>query len=313
MTSTTRVKSAPQPVTRVGGTSAAVARRRSNRVGYFFVGPYIFLLAAFGIIPILYSLYLAFSDADTGGFAGLDNVVSVNSDFRFVPAMQNVIFFLVIWLIPSTIILVALALLLQNRAGRTSSFLRAMYYIPGALAGTASVIVWLFMLSPSVSPFEPLFDAFNLTKIFEVVDPTRLPFIIALISFWTGAGGWILVLYGALTSIDPALLEAAKLDGANEWQTIRRIKLPLLGKWIGYLVILNLAAGSQVFVEPQLISAATNQGVATDWSLNQLGYTMAFTYGRFNEAAALSLELLIVSLIGSVVIVRVTGLFKGDS
>ena len=312
MSTTIGIPSALKSLREVRGTSAAIARRRSNRVGYLFAGPYIILLAAFGVVPIIYSLYLAFSDADTGAFAGLENLISVNSDFRFVPAVQNVLFFLVIWLVPSTIILVALALLLQNRAGRTSAFLRAMFYIPGALAGTASVVLWLFMLSPSVSPFELLFESFNLTRIFEVVNPARLPFIIALISFWTGAGGWILVLYGALTSIDPALLEAAKLDGANEWQTIRRIKLPLMRKWIGYLVILNLAAGSQVFVEPQLISAATNQGVATDWSLNQLGYTMAFNYGRFNEAAALSLELLLVSLVGSIIIVRLTGLFRAD-
>ena len=312
MSTITRIPPALKPPGKGRGTSAALARRRSNRVGYLFAGPYVILLGAFGVLPILYSLYLAFSDADSGAFAGLDNLISVNSDFRFIPAVQNVVFFLVIWLVPSTIILVALALLLQNRAGRTSTFMRAMFYIPGALAGTASVVLWLFMLTPSVSPFEVLFESFNLTRIFEVVSPERLPFIIALISFWTGAGGWILVLYGALTSIDPALLEAAKLDGASEWQTIRSIKLPLMRKWIGYLIILNLAAGSQVFVEPQLISAATNQGVATDWSLNQLGYTMAFNYGRFNEAAALSLELLLVSLIGSIVIIRVTGLFKVD-
>ncbi|WP_439593791.1 carbohydrate ABC transporter permease [Microbacterium sp.] len=298
--------------TRSTGASVAAARRRANRVGYIFITPYLVLLAAFGLIPIAYSLYLAFTDGDTGGFVGLDNINAVHDDFRYIPAVQNVLFFLVVWLVPSTVILVSLALLLHNRAGRSASFLRAAYYIPGALAGTASVVLWLFMLSPSVSPFGFLFEASNLTQIFEVVSPSRLPFIIALISFWTGAGGWILVLYGALTSIDPALLEAAKLDGANEWQTIRYVKLPLLRKWIGYLVILNLAAGSQVFVEPQLISSATKDGVATDWSLNQLSYTMAFSYGRFNEAAALSLELLLVGLIGSIVIVRVTGLFKAD-
>ena len=292
--------------------SVSIAHRRANRVGYLFLTPYVILLAAFGLIPVIYSLYLAFTDIDTGAFVGLDNILSVHSDFRYLPAVGNVVAYLAIWLVPSTVILVALALLLHNRVGRSSSFLRAAYYIPGALAGTASVVVWLFMLTPSVSPFGFIFDGFHLSQIFEVVNPTRLPFVIALISFWTGAGGWILVLYGALTSIDPALLEAAKLDGANEWQTIRYVKLPLLRKWIGYLVILNLAAGSQVFVEPQLISAATKKGVASDWSLNQLSYTMAFQYGHFNQAAALSLELLIVGLIGSVVIVRVTGLFKAD-
>lgn len=291
---------------------ARTLRRRQNTAGYAFVGPYLVLLAAFGVIPAGYSAYLAFTSGDTGAFVGFQNFASIGADFRFLPSVANVGIYLCIWLVPSTALLIWLALLLHNRAGRSAAVLRAAYYIPGALAGSASVIVWLFMLTPAVSPFKAGFQAFGLTQIFQVVDPSRLPFVIALISFWTGAGGWVLILYGALTSIDPSLVEAARLDGANEWQMARLVKLPLIRKWIGYLVILNLAAGTQVFVEPQLISTATHSGVATNWAPNQLGYTFAFGYGRFNESAALSLELLALGLVAAVIIIRTTNLFKSD-
>lgn len=291
---------------------STILRRRQNAFGYTFVSPYILLLLAFGVLPALYSVYLAFTDADTGAFVGFQNFVSISQDFRFLPSVVNVGVYLCVWLVPSTVLLVWLAMLLHNRAGKTAAFLRAAYYIPGALAGTASVIVWLFMLTPSVSPLKGGFQAAGLTQIFQVVDPSRLPVVIALISFWTGAGGWVLILYGALTSIDPSLVEAARLDGANEWQMARHVKLPLMRKWIGYLVILNLAAGTQVFVEPQLISTATHGGVATNWAPNQLGYTLAFGYARFNEAAALSLELLALGLVAAVVIITSTNLFKSD-
>ncbi|WP_374009123.1 carbohydrate ABC transporter permease [Leifsonia sp. LS-T14] len=270
------------------------------------------LLLAFGLLPALYCVYLAFTDANTGAFVGFENFVAISQDFRFLPSVANVGIYLAVWLIPSTILLVWLAMLLHNRAGKSAAFLRAAYYIPGALAGTASVIVWLFMLTPSVSPLKGGFEAAGLTQIFQVVDPSRLPIVIALISFWTGAGGWVLILYGALTSIDPSLVEAARLDGANEWQMARHVKLPLMRKWIGYLIILNLAAGTQVFVEPQLISTATHGGVATNWAPNQLGYTLAFGYGQFNQSAALSLELLALGLVAAVIIITSTNLFKSD-
>lgn len=305
----TALGSAARPAT--PSRRASVARRQ-GRAGYAFVAPYVLFMLAFAVVPICYCIYLAFTDGTTGSFSGLDNFIHVQQDFRYVPALEHLGLFLLVWLIPSIVILVGLALLLQNRPGPISAGLRALYYLPSALVGSASVIVWLFMLTPSVSPYGAGLHALNLHAIFEVISPGRLPFVIAMINFWTGAGGWILVLHGALTSISPSLIEAARLDGANEWQLVRYVKLPLLRKWISYLVILNLAGGSQVFVEPQLISTATHLGVATNWAPNQLGYSFAFSYSRFNDSAALSLELLLFGLIAAVVIVTRTKLFQVD-
>jgi multiple sugar transport system permease protein len=88
--------------------------------------------------------------------------------------------------------------------------------------------------------------------------------------------------------------------------------LPMIRKWIAYMVILSFATGTQLFVEPQLVNSASLGHVPDTWSANQLAFQLAFRYGRFNEAAALSVDLLVIGLIAAVLIVTRTGLFKKD-
>jgi multiple sugar transport system permease protein len=174
--------------------------------------------------------------------------------------------------------------------------LRFAYYVPGALAGASSVLLWLFVLDPSVSPVAPLLKAFGFEHFPEVIAPGNLPVIFAVIAFWTGAGGWIVVLYGALNTVSAEVMEAARVDGAGAVQTALHIQLPMLRKWIAYMLILSLAAGTQLFVEPQLVSQASFGVVGNDYSLNQLSYLYAFSQNDFNGSAAISIVLLVVAL-----------------
>ena len=91
-----------------------------------------------------------------------------------------------------------LALMLRPLARHASAGFRFLFYIPGALAGAASVLVWLFMLDPTLSPWSGLLKALGLGNLDLVLLPAHLPYVFATIAFWTGAGGWIVVMYGAL-------------------------------------------------------------------------------------------------------------------
>ena len=144
---------------------------------------------------------------------------------------------------------------------------RFLYYIPGALAGAASVMVWLFMLDPTVSPAAPLLRLLGYGTFGLVIEPGHLAVLFAMIAFWTGAGGWIVVMYGALNNIPLDIIDAARIDGAGGWSIARRIQIPMLRKWIVYMVILAFAAGTQLFVEPQLISEASLGVAGRDFSL----------------------------------------------
>ena len=280
--------------------------------GHLFVAGYVLLLAAFGIVPTGYGIYFAFSKAGSA-FAGLSNFTGAYRDFRFLPAVEHVGLYLVIWLAFLVILVTGLAIVLQQLpTRRLSRMVRFLYYIPGALAGAASVMVWLFMLDPTVSPAAPLLRLLGYDTFGQVIEPGHLTILFAMVAFWTGAGGWIVVMSGALNNIPHELLEAARIDGAGGWGIARRIQIPMLRKWIVYMVILAFAGGTQLFVEPQLISEASLGVAGRDFSLTQLSYDFAFQNNNVNYAAAISVELLLVCLVVAAVFVTRSRFFDAS-
>jgi multiple sugar transport system permease protein len=281
-------------------------------MSYGFIAVYTVLTVAFGIVPAFYALYLAFTTGE-GGFAGIDNFTKVVDDFRFLPAVRHVALYLVIWLVALVVLVSFMAIVVHAiRVRWLGRALQLIFYLPGALAGASSVMLWLFVLDPTASPVGGLLRLFGYSSFVQVIVPAHLPPIFAIIAFWTGAGGWIVIMYGALNNISPDLIEAARIDGAGSVQIAWRIQLPLLRKWISYMGIMSLAAGTQLFVEPQLLSQASNAIVPNDYSLNQLAYQYAFQQNDFNGAAAISLLLLVIALALSAVFVMRGGLFETE-
>jgi multiple sugar transport system permease protein len=289
-------------------------RKRGLHVprGLPFVLPYLPFLIVFGIAPTIYALELAFTNVD-GSWAGLDNFTRTYDDFRFIPAFKHILLYTTVWLGALMVFVVGLALLLHGRANRVSATYRFLFYIPGALAGAAAVVIWLFMLDPTVSPGAFLLRDLLGAQIFaQSIAPGNLPYIFAMIAFWTGAGAWIVIMYGALNTIPPDLEEAARIDGAGPFTIAFRLKLPLIRKWIAYMLILSFATGTQLFVEPQIVQHASFGLVPDTWSTNQLAYQLAFRYADFNGAAAIAVDLLVIGLVGAVVIVTRSGLFRTE-
>ena len=274
----------------------AVRGPRPVKAGHVFVAGYVILLAAFGVLPTAYGIYYAFTSAGNT-FAGFSNFAGAARDFRYLPAVGHVAVYLIIWLTCLVVFVTGLSVVLQQLpVRRISRMVRFLYYIPGALAGAASVLVWLFMLDPTVSPAAAFLRFLGYGTFGQVIEPGHLSILLAMIAFWTGAGGWIVVMCGALNNIPVELIEAARIDGAAGWSIARRIQIPMMRKWIVYMVILAFAGGTQLFVEPQLISSASLGVAGRDYSLAQLSYDFAFQNNNVNYASAISVELLVVSL-----------------
>ena len=277
-----------------------------------FSSGYVVLLLAFGVGPMLYALYLSFTKA--GAFVGLDNFVKVFGDFRFFPAVQHVAVFVAIWLVTLIVLVVLLALVVHAlRVRWLSATARFLFYIPGALAGSASVMLWLFLLDPSVSPVAVVLNQFGFTSFIQTVDQGNLPVVFTVIAFWTGAGGWIIIMYGALNTISSEVMDAARIDGAGPLKTAWYIQIPLLRKWIAYMGVISIAVGSQLFVEPKILSLASRGVVPKDYSLNQLAYVFAFgPQADFNGSAAISILLLVVAMGLAAFFVFRGGLFERE-
>ena len=140
--------------------------RRRYLTTYLFVLPYVLVMLAFGLGPGLYALLLSFADFSTGMpiyfAAGFSNYLAVFTDFRFTFTMGNIAEFLVISVPLGIAMVVILAILLQMRPGPASTTFRTLYFTAGAVTGPVLVLLAIFMLDPSISPFQDLLKAYGL-------------------------------------------------------------------------------------------------------------------------------------------------------
>ena len=294
------------------------SRWRRHLAAYLFVVPYGLVMLAFGLGPGLYALLLSFDDFSTGlpryFAAGLSNYMTVFKEFRFNFTFVNIGEFLVISVPLGIAMVVILAILLQMRPGLLATALRTLYFISGAVTGPVLVLVVIFMLDPSISPFQALLKGMGFQLTNDVIYAGSLPIIFTLMGFFAGAGLWIAIQYGALEAIPTEVLEAATIDGCNAWQKALLIKFPLIRPYIIYQFILIFAGNVQLFVEPQILGGGNNLGVGGNvprvWSPNQLAYNFAFEMGNFGAASALSLILLAIGLGAAYLIIRWTGFFN---
>ncbi len=275
--------------------SAPRARRRGQgqAFGWLCVTPYLVLLGLFGIGPLAYACYASIANPGGSQPSGLGGYSRAFSDFRFLPAVADVAEFMAIYLPMMVVGVILLALAVQEVGPRLGATMRLMYVLPGAVVGSASVLLWYVMLEPTLSPFGSQLRAMGFTTGAEVFQSSNLIWIFALMAFATGFGQWVVIIFGALQGVPEDQIEAARLDGCTWWQTARYVKLPAISKYVLYMVIMTFTAGLQIFVEPQLLYGLENVG-SQWWSLNQLGLYYAFNNGDFAAASALSLLLLVV-------------------
>jgi multiple sugar transport system permease protein len=287
---------------------------RQTLSAYLFALPYLLFMLAFGLGPGLYAFLISFADFKKGVpqyfAAGLKNYVVAYKDFRFAFTMGNIAEFLVVSVPLGIALVVVIAMLLHMRPGRLASALRTLYFIPGAVTGPALILLAIFMFSPMMSPFGFIQRALGFESFDLLIAPSRLPVIFTVIGFFSGAGMWIAIQYGALEGVSTEILEAAKIDGCNAWQQALYIKFPLIRPYVIYQFILIFAGNVQLFVEPQLMGTTwINANVPQQWSPNQLAYSFAFDLGNFGAAAALSLLMLVIGLGAAYFVIRWTGFF----
>ncbi len=287
---------------------------RRHLSAYPFVLPYLLFMLAFGLGPGIYAFLVSFADFELGVpryfQAGLNNYMMAFHDFRFTFTIVNILKFLMVSVPLGIALVVVLALLLHMRPGRFASILRTIYFIPGAVTGPALLLLAIFMFSPLMSPFGFIQRALGYESFDMLIAPARLPVIFTIIGFFSGAGMWIAIQYGALEGLSTEVMEAATMDGCNAWQQALYIKLPLVRPYIIYQFILIFAGNVQLFVEPQLMGTTwIMANIPAQWAPNQLAYAFAFDLGNFGAAAAMSLLMLVVGLGAAYVVIQWTGFF----
>jgi multiple sugar transport system permease protein len=284
--------------------------RHRNTAMYLMLTPYLLLLLLFGAVPIVMAFLEVPKPSLTNQNGGWDAFSIVLHDFRFMPALEHVLGFMVIFVPLMIIFVIVMALMLDLKPSPWKKYLRLAYIVPASISGAVAVLVWYVILEPTLSPVKIILQFFGIKEAQQIWQTQNLVYIFAIMAFFTAVGNWILIQYGSIQSISTEVIEAARVDGCSALQLALRIKLPLIRKYVIYMSVLVFAGGLQIFVEAQIINTGIYAGIADAWSFDQLSYDLAFKSGDFGGASALSILLLIVSLIGALVVVFKTDMFE---
>ena len=281
---------------------------------YLWILPSIVLMATFIIVPIFYVFRMAFSQVTkTGkikGFNGIDNFLSVIDNPAFSVVLRNTIVWTVVVVVVSTVLGFILALLLNNQfKGRKIA--RAIVVFPWATTLVIQASVWKFIIDTDYGALNTLLKTLGIISTNINWTPTPTAFFI-----WEMACGIFVTIpfvcftvLSGLQSIDGSLYEAATVDGANYWQKLFNITIPLVKPSLTVSTVLNII---YVFNSFPIVWTITKGDPAnmTDTLVTYL-YKLAFYNGRQGEAAAVSVIGFMILLVCAS-IYMVSTLKKGD-
>jgi multiple sugar transport system permease protein len=284
-----------QPAPAMTRRSPATRRadRRRSLVGWGFVGPFAVVFIALLVAPLLYALYLSlFQNQLIGGtrFVLFGNYVKAFTDPAFLDGVWFVLRFSIILIPLQMAISLAVALILDLVTTRFARFSRLMIFLPYAIPAVIGALMWGFLYSKSFGPMAEIFGLFGAAA--PDLLSRNLIFVGLLnIVIWQWAGYYMIILYAALQGIDPTLYEAARIDGASQWQIIWRIKIPLIAPALVLILVFALIGTLQFFNEPQILRYLAAGAISADYTPNMYAYQQAFALANYNYGSAISFAL----------------------
>jgi alpha-glucoside transport system permease protein len=260
---------------------------------WFWVGPTLALVGMFLVYPAIKSIYISLTDNATGAFIGLANYATVLGDTGVRVAIRNN----ALWLVIFTGLVLAFGLLFAVLTDRVSyeGPAKSLIFMPMAISFVAAGVIWKFMFLYQ-PPGTPQTGTLNAFVTFLHLDPkawlldrsiNNLALITVGTWIWTGFG--MVILSAALKQVPAELLEAARVDGANEFTIFFRVILPLLAPTITVVGTTMVITALKTF---DLVYVMTNGNYDTEVIANRM-YKELFNVRNLSTASAIAVILLL--------------------
>lgn len=225
--------------------------KSNERVGYLFILPSFLHLVLFLVIPLVFSLYLSFTDwnkpsISNATFVGLKNFAFLIGDHRFWQAMLNSGYYTLL-AVPLGLFASLMIALVMNMNLKGQTAFRTMFFMPVISSWVAVSVVWITLLDPNVGIVNYLIGLVGLGKINWLGDPRWAMPAIVIIAIWKSAGFNMVIWLAGLKAIPKELYEAASIDGANAWSSFWNLTLPLLAPTTFFLTVTGVIGSFQVF------------------------------------------------------------------
>ena len=295
---------------------SAIARRESSW-GLLFLSPWIIGFLAFTLLPMLATLFFSFINLritdgilSTPDFAGLENYRQLFTDPQVwststTPGSLWITIKFGLFALPVGIFLpLGIAVLMNNPNLRGQMFFRSLFYMPYIVPFVAAVFIWGGMLNPESGWINRTLMYFGMPK--ESVptwanDVNWVYPTYVIMGIW-GIGNAMLIMLAGLQGVPTELYDAAKVDGANSWQTFWKVTFPMISPVIFYNLVLSIVGLFQYFLVPLVVNQGTGRPGGATMFYNLYLYKTFFTYQNMSYGSTLAWFLFIVILLVTMVL-----------
>jgi multiple sugar transport system permease protein len=273
----------------------------------FLVSPAMLVLIFFGLVPLIYAIYLSFHYADltvggVQGWVGLDNYRDALNNNSFWDATRRTLIFTMFSVGIEMILGIALAFMI-NQLRWFKGIIRALFLLPLASAPVAVGLVWRYLYDPDFGVYTQLLKIFTgIQAPVWLGDPKWAMPSIIVFDVWMWTPFVLLIVMAGLQSLPREPFEAAELDGASTWMVLRRLTFPMLTPVLTLIFILRTIDAIKLY-DAVITLTRGGPGTATETVTYYL-YRIGLKYFRLDQASAMALLVLFAVVVFSGVILR---------
>ncbi len=270
-----------------------MSHKRRDWTPWLYLAPALVILFVYLVYPIAGTVYYSFFDKRSEHFVGLANYKwSLTSKTMLIALRNNLL-----WLVFFTVFVVGFGLLLAVLADRVryESPLKSIIFLPMAISFVGAGVIWKFVYAfrprgaEQIGLLNAIVTALGGQPVGWLVNRSINNFALIVVGIWVWTGFCMVVLSAAYKGIPRELIEAARVDGANEWQIFRRITLPLMMPTIAVVTTTMVINVLKVF---DIVYVMTNGDFGTEVLANRM-YKEMFNFRNYGRASAIAVVLLL--------------------
>lgn len=301
-----------ESVSRIRGRRLSGYRRQEAIAGYLFALPDIILVLVFILLPVLYSIYLSFTEYSVLSdptWIGLANYRRLLAEPVFGRAILNTVYFVGV-VVPGLVVAsLALALLVERDVPGVY-FFRLAFFSPVLVSMVIVGLVWQWIYNPVSGLANAVMGALGLPRQEWLGDPSTAMPSIMVTSIWRMAGYYMVIFLAGLKDIPRTLYEAARMDGANKRQMLFRITIPLLRPAMFFITLTGIIFAFKIFTQVFVmtsnpmggsVGASVGGPLHSTMVMGLYIYQHAFVHYQMGFASAAAFVLFLIVLVVSIV------------
>ncbi len=275
---------------------------------YLFLLPGLIILGAFIFYPMLQAFWLSMTDYNMiadAEFVGTTNYENLFQDDLFWKTLTNTFIYL-IGVVPALVVIPIFLAVLVNQKLKGIGFFRSAYYIPVVTSLVVAGIAWDWVYKEN-GLLNYVLDILNIISepIHWLTSTQTAIFAVMVVTIWKGLGYYMIIYLAGLQSIPNDLYEAADIDGANWWQKVTRVTIPMLMPFVLIVTIMSSIAAMKVFEEIYIMTGGGP--LHSSETLVFYIYTEAFDRLNMGYASAAGVVLFLITLVLSIINIKFMG------